>query len=31
LEVRLAQYSKPKLLIIDELGYLGLPEKVTWR
>ena len=24
LEVRLAQYSKPKLLIIDELGYLPL-------
>jgi DNA replication protein DnaC len=24
LEVRLAQYSKPKLLIVDELGYLPL-------
>ena len=24
LEVRLTQYSKPKLLIIDELGYLSL-------
>lgn len=28
LEVRLAQYSKPKLLIIDELGYL--PLELRW-
>ncbi len=27
LEMRLAQYSKPKLLIVDEIGYLPLEEE----
>ena len=27
MEVRLAQYSMPKLLIVDELGYLALEPK----
>ncbi len=31
LEVRLGQYAKPKLLIVDELGYLPVRRRLDWR